>query len=280
MRLLLVQTHPYRYVRLLLLNLTSVSCVKTLKSLGFASIKGGNKIQIATLTKDKIKRLQNLRVIQKTLVYVIGLAPEIASEDKLKSVEYFGQYGNLTKVVVNTNNVYNATRGGPSYSAYLTFNSARESAIAILSVDQFVLNDRMIRASFGTSKFCQFFLSGQRCSNKDCLYLHELRADLEVYTKEDMQNNKFIFLEQQKIAIKLSKALELPKEQFRQYNIERNEILRKAYDQLAKKQGPSAKLETTLPQSEQIYFKDFHFLDEPLIERNKSFEKPDKKPAE
>jgi hypothetical protein len=45
-----------------------------------------------------------------------------------------------------------------------------------------------------------------------------------------MQNNKFIFLEQQKIAIKLSKALELSKEQFRQYNIERNEVLRKAYD--------------------------------------------------
>jgi hypothetical protein len=111
-------------------------CVKTLKSLGFTATKGnGNKIPIQTLTKDKIKKLQNLRVIQKTLVYVIGLAPEIANEEKLKSVEYFGQYGNLLKVVVNTNNVYNATRGGPSYSAYLTFNTARESAIAILSVD-------------------------------------------------------------------------------------------------------------------------------------------------
>ena len=31
---------------------------------------------------------------------------------------------------MNTNNVYNATRGGPSYSAYLPFNTARESAIA------------------------------------------------------------------------------------------------------------------------------------------------------
>ena len=112
------------------------SCVKTLKSLGFTPQKGqGNKIAISSLSKDKIKKLSNLRVIQKTLVYVIGLAPEIASEEKLKSIEYFGQYGNLTKVVVNTNNVYNATRGGPSYSAYLTFNSARESAIAILSVD-------------------------------------------------------------------------------------------------------------------------------------------------
>ena len=133
--------------------------MKTLKSLGFMPVKGGNKISIQSLTREKIKKLSNLRVIQKTLVYVIGIAPEIASEEKLKSVEYFGQYGNLQKVVVNTKDVYNATRGGPSYSAYLTFNTARESAIAILSVDQFVLNDRMIRASFGTSKFCQFFLN-------------------------------------------------------------------------------------------------------------------------
>jgi len=110
-------------------------CVKTLKSLGFMPVKGGNKISISSLTREKIRKLSNLRVIQKTLVYVIGIAPEIASEEKLKSVEYFGQYGNLLKVVVNTKDVYNATRGGPSYSAYLTFNSARESAIAILSVD-------------------------------------------------------------------------------------------------------------------------------------------------
>jgi hypothetical protein len=46
--------------------------------------------------------------------------------------EYFGQYGDLQKIVVNTNNVYNATRGGPSYSAYLTFSHPRESAITIL----------------------------------------------------------------------------------------------------------------------------------------------------
>ena len=39
-------------------------------------------------------------------------------------------------------------------------------------------------------------------------------GDLEAYTKDDMQNNKFIFLEQQKIAIKLSNALDLTHEDF------------------------------------------------------------------
>jgi len=92
---------------------------------------------ISSLSKEKIKKLSNLRVIQKTLVYVIGIAPEIASEETLKAPEYFGQYGDLTKVVVNTNNVYNATRGGPSYSAYLTYSHPRESAIAILVIIQY-----------------------------------------------------------------------------------------------------------------------------------------------
>ena len=106
------------------------------------------------MTKEKVKRLANLRVIQKTLVYVIGLAPDIAQESTLKSLDFFGQYGKIEKIVINTNNIYNGSRGGPSYSAYMTFSNPRDSAIAILSVDQFIYNERLIRASFGTSKFC------------------------------------------------------------------------------------------------------------------------------
>ena len=65
---------------------------------------------------------------------MIGLAPELANEDVLKSPEYFGQYGDITKIVVNTNSPYNATKAGPSYSAYLTYSHPRESAIAILVI--------------------------------------------------------------------------------------------------------------------------------------------------
>ena len=94
--------------------------------------------------------------------------------------------------------------------------------------------------------------------------MHELRADLEAYTKEDMQNNKFIFLEQQKIAIKLSKALDLSKDNFNRYNLERNETLRVATEKANKSGVP---LSPVLPEPSFIYHKDFHFLDEPLIER-------------
>ena len=117
----------------------------------------------------------------------------------------------------------------------------------------------MLRASFGTSKFCQFFMNGQKCTNKDCLYLHEIRTDLEAYTKEDMQNNKFIFQEQQKIAIKLSRALEMSLDDFRLYNKQNNKNLESV--------SGGGVLKAELPSPDTIYYKDFHFLEEPLINR-------------
>lgn len=65
-------------------------------------------------------------------MYVIGLAPNIASEGTLRGLNFFGQYGKIEKIVLNTNNVYNSGKGGPSYSAYVTFSSPIESANAIL----------------------------------------------------------------------------------------------------------------------------------------------------
>lgn len=42
--------------------------------------------------------LRNVRVVQRNLVYVIGLPPAIALEETLKKPEYFGQYGRIVKV--------------------------------------------------------------------------------------------------------------------------------------------------------------------------------------
>lgn len=51
----------------------------------------------------------------------------------LEKYEYFGQYGKISKIVVNKGNAYNATSGsGPSFSAYITFVREIEAAIAIM----------------------------------------------------------------------------------------------------------------------------------------------------
>lgn len=39
-----------------------------------------------------------MRVVQRNLVYVVGLALDICYEDVLKGLDYFGQYGKIVKV--------------------------------------------------------------------------------------------------------------------------------------------------------------------------------------
>ena len=46
-----------------------------------------------------------------------------------------------------------------------------------IQVDGFELEGRMVRASFGTTKYCNAFLRHAPCTNPDCLYLHTLGDD-------------------------------------------------------------------------------------------------------
>jgi CCR4-NOT transcription complex subunit 4 len=97
--------------------------------------------------------LSEARIITKNLVYVIGLSSRIASREILQSKEYFGLYGTITKTVVNKNKAYNSNNPkGPSFSAYITYSKPYEASIAILSLDNIIIDDHLIRASFGTTK--------------------------------------------------------------------------------------------------------------------------------
>jgi len=40
------------------------------------------------------------------------------------------------------------------------------------------------RASYGTTKYCTFYLRGQTCQNPSCMYLHEPGEEIE--SKEDL----------------------------------------------------------------------------------------------
>lgn len=46
---------------------------------------------------------------------------------------------------------------------------------------------RTIRASFGTTKYCNSFLRNLPCNNPECLYLHELGDEGDRFTKDEVQ---------------------------------------------------------------------------------------------
>lgn len=136
------------------------------------------------------KKLGNVRVIQRNLVYVTNLALSAATEETLKR-DYFGRFGKIKKVVVNRNNVYQGPQG-PSVCAYITYFRPKDAHDAIKAVDGTVLDGRLLRASFGTTKYCSYFLRNVRCPNPECMYLHELGADVDSFTKEDMAQGKHL----------------------------------------------------------------------------------------
>lgn len=45
------------------------------------------------------------------------------------------------------------------------------------------------RATFGTTKYCSFFLRNVTCNNPGCLYLHALARESDCFTKEDLQHD-------------------------------------------------------------------------------------------
>ena len=74
----------------------------------------------------------------------------------------------------------------PSASAYVTYSKADEALKAIQTVNNVQIDNRVLKASLGTTKYCSHFLKGIQCPKVDCMYLHDLGEDNASFTKEQM----------------------------------------------------------------------------------------------
>ncbi|KAL0213111.1 hypothetical protein RCL1_006737 [Eukaryota sp. TZLM3-RCL] len=131
--------------------------------------------------------LADMRVVTKNLVYLVGLPCSIARESTLLKFEYLGQYGSIKKVMVNVSRIVD-TPVGPTVSAYLTFESNHAAALASYALDGVLFEGYHLKASFGTTKYCSFFLRGHPCSSPSCLYLHNIADDHVSFTKTQMNH--------------------------------------------------------------------------------------------
>ncbi|KAM7496671.1 hypothetical protein LguiA_021085 [Lonicera macranthoides] len=138
-------------------------------------------------TSEGRKQLSSVRVIQRNLVYIVGLPLNLADEDLLQHKEYFGQYGKVLKVSISR------TAAGAiqhfannTCSVYITYSKEDDAVRCIQSVHGFVLEGRSLRACFGTTKYCHAWLRSMPCTNPDCLYLHEIGLQEDSYTKDEI----------------------------------------------------------------------------------------------
>lgn len=73
---------------------------------------------------------------------------------------------------------------GPSASAYVTYINNNDALRAIQSVNNIMIDGRLIKTSLGTTKYCSHFMKNQTCPKPDCMYLHELGDQEASFTKE------------------------------------------------------------------------------------------------
>ncbi len=86
-----------------------------------------------------------------------------------------GQYGTVKKIVVNKDNPFKNNFYRQSfYSAYVTYENKIEASIAILCLDGLKLQNSVLKASFGMTKYCSFFINNQVCPNGQCYFLHKI----------------------------------------------------------------------------------------------------------
>ena len=130
-------------------------------------------------TKEEAESLKKLRIIKQNLIHVQGLPKNLANTEVLKSKEYFGQYGTITNIILSRKR--NPENNKEAYSVYITYENKIEAACAILCVDSLLICGKIIRAFFGTTKYCSYFLDNRKCPNsKKCLFLHQLVTNKEI----------------------------------------------------------------------------------------------------
>ena len=138
------------------------------------------------LTENSILTLSKQRIIQKNLVHFQGFPDTLYDKQLLLSEEYFGQYGNIIKIVLVSKEDKMLKK--KTNSAYLTFETKEQAAYCILSVDSIKISNYLVRAFFGTTKYCTHFLNNYHCFNEEkCMFLHHIAEVSDIIN----ENTKF-----------------------------------------------------------------------------------------
>ena len=147
------------------------------------------EVQKREAEKENRKNLVGVRVVQKNLVYVTGLTPTVREDELLRTLrrpEFFGQYGNIQKISIS--NRKSSDGQNQSLGIYVTFERKEDASKCIQAVNGSQNGDRVLRAQLGTTKYCSAWLRHEQCTNRQCMFLHELGEEEDSYTRQDLSS--------------------------------------------------------------------------------------------
>ncbi|KAK0703265.1 hypothetical protein B0T26DRAFT_657715 [Lasiosphaeria miniovina] len=147
------------------------------------------EVQKREAEKENRKNLIGVRVVRKNLVFVTGLTPTVRGDELLRTLrkaEFFGQYGNIQKISIR--NRKGSDGLNQSLDIYVTFEKKEDASRCIQAVNGSQNGDRVLRAQLGTTKYCSVWLRHEQCTNRQCMFLHELGDEEDSYTRLDLSS--------------------------------------------------------------------------------------------
>ena len=168
------------------------------------------------LHKQMQQSLQHFRMVIPNLLYVIGLPVKYSSENLLKQPAFFGQFGKISRIVINSfTKDYYEQQG--QCAVYIWYDSPVQVALAISCLNGLRLpNNKFLKCSFGTSKYCMNFLKDARCetfeSGARCPFLHYVERRRDKVIQDDIEFKEFL-VQQDFIAREFQKLLGLKEQE-------------------------------------------------------------------
>ncbi|CAO2205191.1 unnamed protein product [Urochloa humidicola] len=136
------------------------------------------------LGQSEPKDPNNVRVIQRKLVYIVGMPNEFASEKLLRQKNFLGQYGKIENVIID--NIGANQQIPDSGRVYATFSKEEEAVRCIKAVNGYILDGRPLKATFGVTRYCHIWLSNRVCFKTNCSYVHYKASAEDICTKDDV----------------------------------------------------------------------------------------------
>ncbi|ORY24964.1 hypothetical protein BCR39DRAFT_545379 [Naematelia encephala] len=148
------------------------------------------------------RHLLSVRIVMKNMVYVVGMKLPALGDDAipiLRGNDYFGQYGKISKLYLrdrsalpsSTVHTLNSDNSSTSTGVYIVYVRREDAARAISALDGIPAPagppGTILRATYGTTRYCDSFLRGQKCDNVNCQNAHEWGGESDCFTKDDME---------------------------------------------------------------------------------------------
>ena len=133
-----------------------------------------------------VRQMEQLRVRQKNIMYIIGLPVSLCHANLLKSNKWFGKFGAISRISFNTSPKCVKANSIPTFVTYV---EERDALQAILKMNLYCLPDSTrLKTNFGRTRYCQFFCRKEACMLEKCKLLHSWADHDDLISEQEIAN--------------------------------------------------------------------------------------------